>query len=181
MNYPAQTNKKLIGWYLAERNKTQELCKPLATEDYVIQSIDDVSPPKWHLAHTTWFFETFILIPELTAYKVFDPLYQYLFNSYYQSKGIPYPRIRRGVLSRPTVETIYAYRKYVDRQMADFLMHQAEENLTRITFLVTLGIHHEQQHQELLLMDIKHNFSLNPDFTAYHHKPPKKSCRVKSE
>ena len=162
------TNKnQLVQVYLAERSKTEDLCQPLAIEDYVVQSINDVSPPKWHLAHTTWFFETFLLIPYLKNYRIFNHLFHHLFNSYYAQIGNPFPRVKRGVLSRPTVETIYAYRKYVDKAICDLIDRQSEEHIPKVQSLITLGIHHEQQHQELLLMDIKHNFSMNLDFPIY--------------
>ncbi len=160
--------KQLIQSYQNMRKQTENLCLPLAIEDYVIQSIDDVSPPKWHLAHTTWFFETFILIPYLKNFSVFSPLFQYLFNSYYQNLGSPYPRIKRGVLARPTVETVYLYREYVDEHITELLEKCSTDILPTLISLLTLGINHEQQHQELLLMDIKHNLSMHLDFPAYH-------------
>lgn len=151
--------------YQRERSKTVQLCLPLAIEDYVIQSILDVSPPKWHLAHTTWFFETFVLIPYLKNYQPFHAHFHYLFNSYYQTIGNPYPRERRGLLARPTVETIYEYRQYVDEHILE-LLSQSSSSQT-LCSLLTLGLNHEQQHQELLLMDIKHNFSLTPELSIY--------------
>lgn len=167
---------QLIHEYENTRKKTEELCQPLEIEDYVIQSIEDVSPPKWHLAHTTWFFETFILIPHAKKYKAFDAEFQYLFNSYYQRLGDPYPRKQRGILSRPTVKKIYEYRKYVDEHLINLLQ---QHHLDKLSELIILGLHHEQQHQELLLMDIKHNFSLNPNNLIYaaqntNIKPAKK-------
>src|ERR1051325_10536954 len=107
--------------YVEVRRQTDGLCAPLAIEDYVIQSMPDVSPPKWHLAHTTWFFETFLLRPFLAGYRVFDPRYDHLFNSYYQTVGSPYPRTQRGLLSRPTVDEIRRYRSYVDAAMGELL------------------------------------------------------------
>lgn len=157
---------KLIQLYLSERSKTENLCHPLTTEDYVIQSIDDVSPPKWHLAHTTWFFERFVLIPYLKKYSIYDELFQYLFNSYYHQIGQPFPRIRRGSLSRPTVKTIYSYRKHIDKYIPD-LIEKTDVNFQQIESLITLGLHHEQQHQELLLMDIKHIFSIQLNYPVY--------------
>ncbi|PJE16913.1 ergothioneine biosynthesis protein EgtB [Legionella sp.] len=157
----------LIGAYKTVRQQTERLCQPLATEDYVIQSIEDVSPPKWHLAHCSWFFETFILSHYLKSYKPFHPSFHHLFNSYYQGIGNPYPRAKRGLLSRPTVEEIYAYRKYIDKHMQDLLSEIAEAQFDAINTLLTLGLHHEQQHQELLLMDVKHNFSYDPNFPLY--------------
>ncbi|KAF0193133.1 MAG: hypothetical protein FD165_236 [Gammaproteobacteria bacterium] len=149
------------------RRLTEYLCKPLAVEDYVIQGMPDVSPPKWHLAHTTWFFETFVLA--LTAgYRAFDPLFSGLFNSYYEGAGAVYPRARRGLLSRPTVDEVFHYRAYVDHHVTALLDNLMErENRDSIALLLVLGLNHEQQHQELLLTDIKYNFSINPLAPAY--------------
>jgi ergothioneine biosynthesis protein EgtB len=142
------------------RQISERICQPLATEDYPIQSMPDVSPPKWHLAHTTWFFETFLLLPHLPGYTIFHPQFGYLFNSYYEAVGARHPRHQRGILSRPTVAEVYHYRAHVDRAMnrllADIPQHPD------LTNLITLGLHHEQQHQELLLTDIKHILALNP-------------------
>jgi|SRR5579885_77803 ergothioneine biosynthesis protein EgtB len=161
------TRQHLIRQFRQIRHKTEELCKPLAIEDYVVQSIDDVSPPKWHLAHTTWFFETFILLESAKNYKPFHPLYQHLFNSYYQALGSPYPRIRRGILSRPTVETVYKYRKHIDEEIIDYIGQLSDAEVEKIMPVIVMGLNHEQQHQELLMMDIKHNLSLDPDYPAY--------------
>ncbi|ASQ45835.1 ergothioneine biosynthesis protein EgtB [Legionella clemsonensis] len=149
------------------RQKTVKLCQPLFIEDYVIQSMSDVSPPKWHLAHTTWFFETFILQPMLKSYKIFAPSFNYRFNSYYQSINKPYPRAERGLLSRPTTEMVYAYRDYVNDAILSFIEQLTEDELGTFTNLLNWGLQHEQQHQELLLMDIKYNFSRDPDFPSY--------------
>lgn len=159
--------KDLIGAYTTVRQQTERLCQPLATEDYVIQSIEDVSPPKWHLAHSSWFFETFILSQHLKGYKPFHDSFHHLFNSYYQGIGNPYPRAKRGLLSRPTVDEIYAYRQHIDDCMQNLLSEIAETEFETINTLLTLGLHHEQQHQELLLMDVKHNFSFDPNFPLY--------------
>ncbi|MEO8963182.1 MAG: DinB family protein, partial [Gammaproteobacteria bacterium] len=162
---------QLIQAYQTVRQTTEEkLCEPLEIEDYVIQSVDDVSPPKWHLAHTSWFFETFLLAAKQQNYQLFHPQFQYLFNSYYQSLGHLYPRIQRGLLSRPTVKVIYDYRNYIDKQMIDLMSHISEEKLTELQSLIILGLHHEQQHQELILMDVKHNFSYDPAFPNYHEQ-----------
>jgi ergothioneine biosynthesis protein EgtB len=158
----------LIRTFQTVRQQTEALCQTLATEDYVIQSIEDVSPPKWHLAHTSWFFEIFLLNTQIPNYKSFHPSFDYLFNSYYQSLGNLYPRAKRGLLSRPTVELIYTYRKHIDTHILTLLEHASEEQLLELSSLITLGLHHEQQHQELLLMDIKYNFSLDPNFPTYH-------------
>ncbi|MDI9819511.1 ergothioneine biosynthesis protein EgtB [Legionella sp. W10-070] len=149
------------------REQTEKLCQPLFTEDYVIQSMCDVSPPKWHLAHTTWFFENFILVPKLKTYQLFNSSFHYLFNSYYQSLGKPYVRARRGLLSRPTTEVIYAYRTHVNHAVLALIDQLTEAELDDIQLLIIWGLQHEQQHQELLLMDIKHNFSIDPDFPSY--------------
>ncbi|WP_028387777.1 ergothioneine biosynthesis protein EgtB [Legionella fairfieldensis] len=163
--------KKLIQAFETIRQQTERLCQPLVIEDYVIQSIEEVSPPKWHLAHTSWFFETFILTRQFPKYNVFHSSFHHLFNSYYQSIGTPYPRARRGLLSRPTVELVYSYRQYIDNHILALLEQVSDTDFIKLNRLITLGLHHEQQHQELLLMDIKHNFSFNPDFPAYHSPP----------
>jgi ergothioneine biosynthesis protein EgtB len=147
--------------YLSIRRATERLCAPLATEDYVVQAMPDASPAKWHLAHVTWFFEIFVLEPHRSGYQVRDPTYRRLFNSYYQSMGPQYLRPARGHLSRPTVAEIYAYRRHVDEYMADLLSRGLLEQ-PEVAALVELGCHHEQQHQELLLTDLKYNFAVNP-------------------
>lgn len=159
--------KALIQNYQLVRLKTEQLCQPLTIEDYVIQSIEDVSPPKWHLAHTTWFFETFILSHFLKNYRVFNPLFHALFNSYYQKLGQPYPRARRGLLARPSVKIVYEYRKYIDSLILDSIHQATEEQLIQLMPVLILGMHHEQQHQELLLMDIKHNYYTDPHYPVY--------------
>ena len=149
------------------RKTSQRICAPLATEDYVIQTMDDVSPPKWHLAHTTWFFENFLLIPSHPDYREFHPRYNYLFNSYYEAVGERHPRPERGLLSRPTGEEVYHYRRHVDEFMLDLIDRADEQQWLQIEPLLTLGLHHEQQHQELLLTDIKHILGTNPLRPAY--------------
>ena len=144
------------------RAQTESLCAPLLTEDHCIQTMPDVSPPKWHLAHVSWFFEQFVLLPFLPGYRVHDPMYDFLFNSYYETHGTPFPRPQRGLLSRPTVEQIYAYRAHVDRAMQELLAGTAVSENPELAFRIELGINHEQQHQELLLTDIKHIFAFNP-------------------
>ncbi|MFQ5934876.1 MAG: ergothioneine biosynthesis protein EgtB [Acidiferrobacterales bacterium] len=155
--------------YRAVRNFSATICEPLVTEDYVIQSMPDVSPTKWHLAHTTWFFETFILKPCCPRYKEFHPRYGYLFNSYYVQVGERHARPRRGLLSRPRVEDVYAYRNHVDGYMAEWLETFAEKQ-SGTAALVELGLNHEQQHQELIITDIKHVFSCNPLRPAYRKR-----------
>jgi ergothioneine biosynthesis protein EgtB len=157
--------------YKKVRQHTEQICGPLQTEDYVVQPIADVSPPKWHLGHTTWFFETFILKPNLTGYKEFDPNYNYVFNSYYETVGNRVIRTDRGNLSRPTVADVYRYRQYVDEAMAKFL---GKEVTAEIQELLELGFNHEEQHQELLYYDIKYILGHNPLFPAYskHYQSP---------
>lgn len=148
----------MINTYRETRQRTVSICKPLTTEDYVPQPMEDVSPPKWHLAHTTWFFEQFILVPHLEGYQVFDEQFAYLFNSYYNNMGDRVPRAQRGFLSRPTVQEVYNYRDYVDQHMFELLQQQDPE----IIKLTELGINHEQQHQELLVYDIKFILGMQP-------------------
>jgi ergothioneine biosynthesis protein EgtB len=144
--------------YCDVRSFTEWLAAPLSAEDQTIQSMADVSPTKWHRAHTTWFFETFVLAPHATGYVPPQPEYAFLFNSYYEAVGPRHPRPERGLLSRPGVEEIAAYRRHVDATMAPVLDAPSE----LVAGLVELGLHHEQQHQELLLMDIKHVLGLSP-------------------
>ena len=150
--------------YRDVRAQTEALCEPLAVEDYVAQSMPDASPAKWHLAHTTWFFERFILQTEHSGYRCFHAGYDYLFNSYYQSVGPQSPRPARGLLTRPTVAEVYRYRHHVDEHLAEALQTAPTPTVAR---LVQLGIHHEQQHQELLLTDLKHLQFSNPLRPAY--------------
>jgi ergothioneine biosynthesis protein EgtB len=155
------SKEEILAHFLRVRRVTEEICKPLKNEDYGIQSMEDVSPPKWHLAHTTWFFETFILIPHQKAYRPFHPQFRSLFNSYYKALGKHHPRTERGLLSRPTVEEVYQYRRAVKEAMEELLQDPPALS-QEIKNAALLGIHHEQQHQELLLMDIQHLLSSNP-------------------
>ncbi|MCP2029727.1 ergothioneine biosynthesis protein EgtB [Flavobacterium sp. HSC-32F16] len=155
----------LLARYRKIRQHSETICRPLQTEDYVVQPIVDVSPPKWHLGHTTWFFETFILSPHFSGYKVFNTQYNFVFNSYYESVGARVVRTDRGNLSRPSVSDIYAYRAYVDQQMKDFLEKAVLSK--QLYAVLELGLNHEQQHQELLLTDIKYILGHNPLFPAY--------------
>ncbi len=145
--------------YRRTRAGSGTLCRGLEPEDYILQSMPGASPTKWHLAHTSWFFENFILAPHADGYTVFDDRFHHLFNSYYYTQGQMHARDRRGLLSRPTVAVVRAYRAHVDEHMARLLDAGVDE---AIEFLVTLGINHEQQHQELMLTDIKHAFLANP-------------------
>lgn len=153
--------------YKEVRDKTLEICKPLSAEDFVVQPIVDVSPPKWHLGHTTWFFETFILLEYNKSYKKFDDKYNYLFNSYYEAAGDRVYRSHRGNLTRPTVEDIYKYRNYVDNAVQEFLDKQ-QEITPRLKYLMEIGLQHEQQHLELLVTDIKYILGNNPLYPVYN-------------
>ncbi|MCA6068180.1 ergothioneine biosynthesis protein EgtB [Chryseobacterium sp. RG1] len=151
--------------YSEIRNHSVEICRPLEIEDYVVQPIVDVSPPKWHLGHTTWFFETFILQPHFPGYEVYDPEYNFVFNSYYETIGARVIRTDRGNLSRPSVSDVFKYREYVDEKMNRFL--QSGYLTESLESLLELGLNHEQQHQELLLTDIKYILGHNPLFPPY--------------
>jgi ergothioneine biosynthesis protein EgtB len=152
------------------RNFTNELCSELAPEDCVVQSMPDVSPAKWHMAHTTWFFETFLLRKWLPAYQAEVPEYAYLFNSYYNAAGDMHRRDLRGLISRPTVEETHRYRASIDRHIEDLLSDASEELLEEMEPILVLGLHHEQQHQELLVTDIKHVFSQNPLYPVFRRE-----------
>ena len=156
---------ELLAFFTETRVDTEVICSPLQTEDYVVQPIADVSPPKWHLGHSTWFFEEFILKPHKKNYTLFDEDFAYVFNSYYESVGERVVRTDRGNLSRPTVAQVYDYRKYVTLHLSELLK---EEISSEIEELVEIGIHHEKQHQELLLTDIKYILGNNPLTPAYN-------------
>ncbi|GGJ89395.1 ergothioneine biosynthesis protein EgtB [Pseudomonas matsuisoli] len=156
------SEQTLFDLYQQVRTASEAICAPLETEDYGIQTMPDVSPPKWHIAHVTWFFEAFVLKPYLKGYRPIDDAYDYLFNSYYQTHGVPYPRAQRGLLSRPGVENVYQFRQHVDIAIADLLSNAPAEHAEEICRRMRLGLHHEQQHQELLVMDIKHILAHNP-------------------
>jgi ergothioneine biosynthesis protein EgtB len=150
--------------YTQIRNHSVLICEPLQTEDYVVQPIVDVSPPKWHLGHSTWFFETFILQPFFKGYQVYNESFNYVFNSYYETVGARVIRTDRGNLSRPSVNEVYQYRDYVDEAMLNFLQEPLSPDAEE---LLILGFNHEQQHQELLVTDIKYILGNNPLFPAY--------------
>ncbi len=183
--------ESLSAFYARVRAHTEWLCEPLETEDYIPQPVVDVSPPKWNIAHTTWFFEEMILKQFIPNYQVFDPDFSFLFNSYYNTIGDRTARDHRGALSRPTVQRVFEYRRHVDAAMQDLLAEQRQVNTTHgdspqvlggvaassaggvtidheaLTDLIILGLNHEQQHQELFLTDLKYTFSVNPLFPAY--------------
>jgi ergothioneine biosynthesis protein EgtB len=168
------TRVSLADRYRQVRGFTEELCRTLQTEDYVVQSMPDASPAKWHLAHTTWFFETFLLCPR-PGYETANPTFHFLFNSYYNSLGKQYFRPDRGKISRPTVAEVHDYRRRVDEAMAEVLDGSGDAGVAptpgsadaELAALVEVGLHHEQQHQELLVTDLKHLFSCNPLFPVY--------------
>lgn len=158
----------LLELFLETRKHTEDLCSPLETEDYVVQPIEDVSPPKWHLGHTSWFFEDFILKPHLEGYTPFNEDFAYVFNSYYESMGDRVVRSQRGNLSRPTVKQVYDYRRHIDRAIEKFYGGSVSKDQLE---LLEIGIHHEKQHQELLLTDIKYILGHNPLKPAYGKFP----------
>lgn len=163
----ANRAKTLLDTYRTIRQQSLDLCAPLQPEDFVVQPSGDVSPPKWHLGHTTWFFENFILKDHLPRYALFDERLNYFFNSYYESQGPRILRSQRGNMTRPPINTVMAYRQKVDEAMTQFLTRQSETLDPQLYLLVTIGLQHEQQHQELLLTDIKYILGNNPLHPAY--------------
>ncbi len=172
------TTDTLLDFFLETRKYTEELCKPLEIEDYVVQPIEDVSPPKWHLGHTTWFFEEFILKPHSENYRLFDEDFAFVFNSYYESVGKRVVRAQRGNLSRPSVEQVYQYRRYVTEAIKELFEKSGNRELLE---LLEIGIHHEKQHQELLLTDIKYILGNNPLLPAYSEDFPENSTPNRAE
>ncbi|MCB2219525.1 MAG: ergothioneine biosynthesis protein EgtB [Bacteroidetes bacterium] len=156
---------KIFQQYLEVRKQSEQMCAPLVTEDYLLQPAFFTSPPKWNLGHTSWFFEEMILTKFSKDYKPFHPKYSFIFNSYYNTVGERVGRDQRGDLSRPTVEEVYQYRKYVDEHMEEFIKKKKPGD--DIHALIVLGLNHEQQHQELFFTDLKFAFSINPLFPAY--------------
>jgi ergothioneine biosynthesis protein EgtB len=157
--------------YAAVRARTLDITRPLSAEDQQVQSMPDVSPTKWHLAHVSWFFETFLLVPALPSYQPFHELYGFLYNSYYETVGPRWSRPERGLLSRPSLDEVLAYRRHVDDAMGRLIATTPADRWIDLMPLIELGLHHEQQHQELILMDIKHVLSLNPLSPAYAEAP----------
>jgi ergothioneine biosynthesis protein EgtB len=154
----------------AVRAATVQLAAPLSAEDCVLQSMPDASPVKWHLAHTTWFFETFVLERFIRGYRHFDPRYRVLFNSYYNAVGDKHPRPDRGLLSRPTLDEVHSYRRHVEDHLVPLVAQAADD--AALASLLELGLQHEQQHQELILTDLKHLLSRNPLQPAYMERWP---------
>jgi ergothioneine biosynthesis protein EgtB len=170
---PARASFPLLRRYRAVRARTAALAAPLSAEDCALQSMPDASPVKWHLAHTTWFFETFVVAPTLDAYELFDAAYRVLFNSYYQAVGPQHPRPERGMLSRPSLDDVLAYRAAVDDAMSACCERARGD--PALAARIELGLHHEEQHQELILTDVLHLLSRNPLRPAYETRgePPR--------
>jgi len=162
----SQESTQLLERFQAIRRQTMSICHPLSTEDYTVQPHDDVSPPKWHLGHTTWFFENFILVPFASNYKVFNQKLNWFFNSYYESQGPRINRSQRGNMTRPSIQTVFSYREYVDQHLEQLLI-DGHPQKSEILDLLEVGLQHEQQHQELLVMDIKYILGSNPTFPTY--------------
>lgn len=161
---PLDNQAGLRGFYEKVRQTTLSLIEPLSSEDCLVQSMPDASPTKWHLAHTTWFFETFVLKQHIPNYNEYSTDYRYLFNSYYNSVGEQYPRSERGLISRPSLTEVIKYRRRID----DLVLENIEKGLSdSSSSLIILGLNHEQQHQELILTDLKHMFSLHPSNLTY--------------
>ncbi|NUP54662.1 MAG: ergothioneine biosynthesis protein EgtB [Gemmatimonadaceae bacterium] len=168
---PGARRPTLAEFYHAVRAQTESLCAPLEIEDYVVSSMPDVSPTKWHLAHTSWFFETFVLAEHEPSYRSPDARYAYLFNSYYVQAGERHCRAKRGLATRPTVDEVFAYRAHVDDAMRRLIARIGDDARHPAAALIELGLHHEQQHQELLVTDIKHVFWTNPLRPTYRARP----------
>ena len=164
---PGTLAQRLVDAYLAVRNETERRAAPLSAEDQLIQSMPDASPAKWHRAHTTWFFEQFLLGEHCAGYTPFHPDYAYLFNSYYVSAGPRHARHQRGHLTRPSADEVTAYRRHVDAAVVKFFQTAGEDALRKLAPLVEVGLNHEQQHQELMFTDILHAFAQNPIPPAY--------------
>ncbi len=167
----SRTGMTLAGRYASVRAQTEALCEPLEVEDMVVSSMPDVSPTKWHLAHTSWFYETFILAEHAPGYRSPHPQYAYLFNSYYVQAGERHCRAQRGLVTRPTVAEVFAYRHHVDDAMRRLIDRIGDDPDHPAYTLIILGLHHEQQHQELLLTDIKHVLWMNPLHPVYRARP----------
>ncbi len=165
---PERTERATIARFTAVREHTERLAAPLSAEDQTVQSMPDVSPTKWHRAHTTWFFEAFVLGPNRPGYEVHDPTFAFLFNSYYEGMGERHPRPERGLLTRPGIAEVAAYRAHVDAAVLDLLRSDPGPE---VEALIELGLHHEQQHQELLVMDVKHVLGMSPLHPLYAEQP----------
>jgi len=174
------TRAATAGQFETVRAQSLALCEGLSAEDMVVQSMPDASPAKWHLAHTTWFFEEFLLAPSLHGYRRYHPDFAYLFNSYYEQVGERHARPMRGLLTRPPLEDVRAFRAHVDEAMVRLVEEAEDDTWKRLEPLLELGLHHEQQHQELLLTDLLHAFSLNPLAPAFRAPAPRESLDAPS-
>ena len=175
----APTAAAIRARFLEVRRRTEDLAAPLSPEDAQVQSMPDVSPTKWHLAHTSWFFETLLLAEYDPGFAPFDPDFAYLFNSYYEALGDRHPRPCRGLVTRPALSTVHAYRAAISERLCALLETlSARDDWPAIAALIELGCHHEEQHQELLLTDIKHVLAQNPLAPAYHAPPPETGRRA---
>ncbi len=171
--------QNLLQKYKRVRKFSEELCANLEIEDFVIQSMPDVSPTKWHLAHTSWFFEAFLLKKINPNYKSLNDIYNYLFNSYYVQIGRRFTRAERGLLSRPTVKEVFQFRKFIDEQMFEFFESASDDALNSFTVIIEIGLNHEQQHQELMLTDLKHVLSQNPLNPVYAKRDSENTASIK--
>lgn len=165
--HPDDTRSALLQRFRQIRQATEDIAAPLSPEDQQVQSMEDASPTKWHLAHVSWFFETFVLSPHAAGYTLFDEKFGFLFNSYYEAVGPRHARPQRGMLTRPSLSTVMAYRAHVDDALSNFITAAEEKDFLAVRDRIELGLNHEQQHQELILMDIKHMLSCNPIAPAY--------------
>lgn len=169
----SDTSQPLIQRFCEVQALSEQLCQPLLIEDYVVTPTPDIgSPVKWHLAHTSWFFETLVLLPHLAGYRAFHPQYSFFFNSYYVQLGQKQDRTQRGFISRPTVDEVYAYRRHVNEALLGLIDSASTALWSKIAPIITVGLHHEQQHQELILSDIKHVFWNNPLRPVYKERTP---------
>ena len=172
------TKERIAQNFNATRSFTEYLVEPLETEDLVIQAMDNTSPTKWHLAHTSWFFETFVFKKFKPEFESLHPQYAYLFNSYYLQTGVPFKRSSRGLLSRPTVKEVFTYRAYVNEQMDEFIKNCDENTWKEAAKVIEIGLNHEQQHQELILTDIKYLLAQNPLLPVYREKKEPNSTKI---
>ena len=168
---------RLLDRFTRSRAVTHRLAQPLSREDMVVQTSTDVSPTKWHLAHTTWFYERFVLRRFIERYEPFHERYEYLFNSYYDTVGPQHCRAHRGLVSRPGVEEVFAYRGEIDRRVSELITEIDAPHFDELAMLIELGVQHEQQHQELIATDIKHVLSSNPLLPAYHEPASTRAMR----
>ena len=159
--------QRMLAAFRTVRAETERRAAPLSAEDQVVQSMPDASPTKWHRAHTTWFFETFLLVPKLASYAIYDERFPFLFNSYYVAAGPRHARPKRGLVTRPDAQEVAAYRAHVDAAVERLIETAPESDLADVLSIVEIGLHHEQQHQELILTDILHMFAQNPTHPAY--------------